>query len=163
MKVLRLHSVWLATAVAGLALGAWATAGWSQGVSITISTPNTTVHPGKPIPIHFVMINTTDRTISAGRPLTDNSAEFNYKLQVREKSGRPVPETDYHRSIARGTAGSQMQFELKPGEKLEEDTEFTKQFDLSTPGTYEIQVFRWVQGEGKDPAKSNKLTIVVTP
>jgi len=82
---------------------------------------------------------------------------------VREKSGRPVQESDYHRSIARGWAGSSLQFELKPGEKLEEDTEFTKQFDLSKPGTYEIQVSRWVQGEGKDPAQSNKLTIVVTP
>jgi hypothetical protein len=165
MKVLRLHSIRLATAVAGLALGAWATAtaGWSQGVSVTISTPNATVHTGEPIPIHFVMTNATDHSISVTRPPTDSSAEFHYRFQVREKSGRPVPETEHHRSIARGWAGSELQLELKPGEKLEEDSELTKQFDLSAVGTYDLQVFRSVQGEGKDPAQSNKLTIVVTP
>jgi len=163
VKVLTFHSVRVALTAAGLFLAAWAATAWSQGVSISISTPNATVHPGDPIPIHFVMTNTTDHAIMVGRVPSDSSAEFHYQLQVSEASGRSVPETDYHHRIAGGWSGSRLQFDLKPGEKLEEDTEFTKQFDLSAPGTYTIQARRWVEGEVKYSEWSNKLTIVVAP
>ena len=161
MKVLTSHSVGIAATAAALFLAAWAPTAWSQGISVSISTPNATIHPGDPIPIHFVMTNTTDHAIMVGRAYGEKSAELHYQLQVSEKTGRSVRESDYHHGIAGGWSGSRLQFDLKPGEKLEEDTEFTKQFDLSAPGTYEIQARRWVQGESKDPAVSNKLTVVV--
>jgi hypothetical protein len=133
--------------------------------TITISPPTRAVKVGTEIRIHVVLTNVSNKPIFESRfPRTDQ-AEFQYLVRVHDQTGRDAPETEYGRAARQrvfiGSVRSQL---LQPGEKLEEDTIIDKQFNLSAPGEYEVQLSRPASDDPKDGVvTSNKITITVLP
>ena len=103
-------------------------------------------------------------------------------IQVRDSEGKPVAETEYGKTIharsieappvdrngpgvpTRGPRGGAIAMALRPGETLTEESDLTKEFDLSRPGKYTVQAF----DRGRDPdtgktVMSNEVTITGQP
>lgn len=151
----------------------------SAPFTITISGPNQPVEEGAEVRIHVVLTNVSGRPVSVQRSPSPELAEFYYTVRVRDEHGPEAKMTDYGRAASKGQyQGSQMLILLRPGEEDEENTVLSKQFDMSAPGTYTIQLERAISRDPKDGSfmavksahepkdgivKSNQITITLVP
>jgi hypothetical protein len=131
--------------------------------SITIGAPST-VQAGDPIRVHIVYKNTSSEVLPYTAESTPDEGEYQYSVDVWKADGTRATETEYgtrvrlHHYISPGKSGTG----VDPGNVVEEDTDITKLFDLSSPGQYEVQVQRPVQVSPEGGVvKSNKITITV--
>jgi hypothetical protein len=132
--------------------------------SVTIDTPEATVTVGLDVKLKVIFTNNTGKDIhySAGGPARSGPA---FDINVRDAEGNPVPETLYglklHGKDPHPWSGSVFSATLHPGKTIEEEVSLSKEFDLSKPGKYTVQV------QEKNPVfqtvKSNVLTITVVP
>ena len=94
---------------------------------------------------------------------------WDWEMDVRDSTGRPVGETDLFRQmkenlkngsiiVSRNIIGT-----LRPNEKAQDVIEVQMFYDLSRPGEYSIQIQRTFPDVAKDPIKSNRLTLTITP
>jgi hypothetical protein len=130
-----------------------------------ISASNQTVRSGEEIRVHVVLTNASDHTIVAERVPGSDRAEAHYDISIKDRHGSIVPLTEAGRATkAHRGDGSFIKMWIKPGEKMEENTILNNQFDLTNPGTYEIQLMRPASFDPKDGScSSNKITITVIP
>jgi hypothetical protein len=142
-----------------------ATSDKPEPFTITISAPSEVVKVGAEVRVHVVMRNDSDKEIVARGSPKGSQAEINYAVRVHDRSGNEAPKTDYGRAArAHEIAGSVLKVVLKPGEEMEEDTLLGRQFDLSYPGDYVIQLSRPASSDPMDGiVKSNEITVTVVP
>lgn len=136
-----------------------------QPFTITISAYHETVKVGETIRLHVSLINISDQTLVFRRSVSPYTAEHHYSVQIHEKNGKDVLETEYGRHVRlHQLIGSDTAALLKPGEKLEEDIVLSTVFDLTSSGEFEVQLTRPVSEEPneKETVKSNIITIIVT-
>lgn len=136
-----------------------------QPLKVTISTTREEVRVGEEVRIHVVLANVSEQVISVLRSPNQEQAEEHYIVRVYDKSGKDATETKYgHAAKSYRFGGSEIVKPLAPGETMAEDTILSKQFNLATPGEYQIQLSRPVSEDPKDGiVQSNKLTITVLP
>lgn len=143
-------------------LGAQAPSG--QAISVSISTANTTVHLGQPIPIQIQLKNTSKSEVRFGKVLGHGHAELDYQIALLDSAGHPVPQTKYGNAAANRQVVifSQEFLPLAPAETTVHRTELTKLFNITKPGTYTVRVGRTWPPKSKNIVWSNSLTITVT-
>jgi len=111
------------------------------------------------------MINQTGRDVHYG--LTNPG--WDWDMDVRDSKGNPVGETDLFRQMkedlkkrpiitSRNITGT-----LQPNEKHQDVIEVQMFYDLTRAGEYSIQVQRVFSDVAKDPIKSNRLILTITP
>ena len=111
------------------------------------------------------MINQTGRDVHYG---LENSG-WDWDMDVRDSKGNPVGETDLFRQMkedlkkrpiitSRNITGT-----LQPNEKHQDVIEVQMFYDLTRAGEYSIQVQRVFSDVAKDPIKSNRLILTITP
>jgi hypothetical protein len=118
---------------------------------------------GAPVFVLVMMINNTSRTIHYS---LRNSA-FDYEMDVRDASGRPVPESESFRKLKEQVKNSPVHgrnilVTLRPGETGQDAVGVNGLYDLSSPGQYSIQMRREVPDVGKGFVQSNRLELTVT-
>lgn len=179
MRLLR--SIILSTALIAAICGvADAAEGNAYPYTVTISTPRETIRPGDEVLIHVVMTNVSDHEIAVDRVPNPSNADCDYRIQVQGKSGL-VEYEDGHKCIGPLPLGKDGAYKyLRPGEKLEGDTNLnrilhidsdgedlanaSRTFDFTSPGEYVIQFFRTdVYGKKTEYVPSNQIAIVVLP
>jgi len=68
---------------------------------------------------------------------------LDYKFSVLGADKKPVNKTAFGTRMAEDNGGGKYEeFELKPGEKLEESLKLSQLFDLSMPGEYTFRISR---------------------
>jgi hypothetical protein len=136
-----------------------------QAVTIAISTPNTTVSIGQPVPIHVELKNVSNHEIKVERVVEQGQAELNYKVVVLGAVDRAVPRTTY------GNAAENRQVEtvsrvllpLEMGQTLTDGMDLIKLFKMTKPGTYKVRVGRkWPEDKTGKMEWSNTLTLTIT-
>ncbi len=140
--------------------------------SITLSTRQTVVEVGSPLRVRIADTNMLDRDIFVALPI---------QMSVLDGEGKPVPETAHWRKThgteprptappgvggipvgIPGPSGSVIgPRPMHPGETTSGISgDLTKQYDLSTPGTYTIQARRR-DSYSESVVESNVLTVTV--
>jgi hypothetical protein len=139
-------------------------------LSITISTPTPVIKTGQGLWIVIQLTNLPDHSIDAPSAWM-GGFDAVYNMEIRGPSGTQLtwtapPDVAFLRS-APGT--------LDPGKTKNEQIPINEYYDLTQPGTYEIQVKRCIDLENpigqaapkydisKGVIMSNKLTITVVP
>ena len=123
-----------------------------------------TVKAGSRVFITVHLTNVSKRTLSLGHDADSRTGiSFGHEYEVRDTSGNSaLKRTVGHvGSASHGWPGQN----LKPGESMDiNGDEVSRQYDLSQPGEYTIQLSRAVSNDPKDgAAKSNRITVTVTP
>jgi hypothetical protein len=120
---------------------------------------------GEPVRAIVTMVNQSKRVVHYS--LTNPG--WDWEMDVRDSTGKPVGETDLFRQmkenlkngsiiVSRNIIGT-----LRPNEKAQDVIEVQMFYDLSRPGEYSIQIQRTFPDVAKDPIKSNRLTLTITP
>ena len=133
-------------------------------ISVSISTPNTTVRVGQPIPIRIDLKNTSNSEVRIGRVTSHGQAELDYEVVLLDSAGHPVPQTKYGDAAANRQViiVSRELSPVAPAETTVQRTELTKLFNITKPGTYTVRVGRrWPPMKGKIEW-SNTLTLTIT-
>jgi hypothetical protein len=130
---------------------------------LTATMPATTVRAGTPVLVDFALTNISDRLLGM-HMTTMRGPIFEEKLrqmdvELRDSEGKPVPETEYGKTIHGRSARPPVSAEhgkpgvgwggrsgvdgaLPAGETFRETSDLSKEFDLRKPGTYAIRAFR---------------------
>jgi len=128
------------------------------------SLPRRGVTGGEPIILKLSLTNTTSKDVIVveSNPLAD------YKIDVRDQRGRPVPPTPEGKDLLFHSlwVGRRLSVRLAPGDKKVETFEINKVYDMSKPGSYTVTGSRraltdvdksWVE------LKSNIVKVTVLP
>jgi hypothetical protein len=150
----------------------------SPPFTIAISGPAQPVAEGAEIRVHILLTNVSAQPVQVKRSPSDELAEFFYTVRVWDEHDNEVKLTDYGSAArARRYQGSQTLKLVPPGGQEEEYSVLSKQFDMSAPGEYKIQLERVVSRDPKDGTfwaatiqdrafeivKSNMITVIVAP
>ncbi|MGA7560746.1 MAG: hypothetical protein WCF61_14125 [Terriglobales bacterium] len=158
-------SFWAAQALAGVSVAAPKQV--NPPFSITISTETPTIRARTGLSIMVRITNTSNHDINASSVYVDGVAgiDGSYDEDVRDSKGnlakRKQPqEADPNAPV---TMSHRLRT-LKPGESTGSVTGVSRQYDISQPGQYVIQLSRRISDNPKDGVvKSNKITITVIP
>jgi hypothetical protein len=159
------HRICLAVAFAVFHLNAMPQVATNNtAFTIQIEPQNQTVRVGDEVRLHIVLTDTSDQEILIPTSPSSTRAEFYYAIQIRRAQGEEVSETDYRHSAKPSRhIGSEVLVPIKPGGEMKEETVLSKQFEMP-PGVYTVQLSRPATNESKDAvAKSNAVTITITP
>jgi hypothetical protein len=160
--------------------------------AITITAPVAEAKLGEPFQLKLSLTNTSDHAITivdvthpVDGPVYKKVLLRAMDIQVRDAGGNLVAETEYGKTIHGRSlqsppppppepANSQPRpgpvapkgfgTYLAPGKSVSEESDLTREFDLSRPGTYTVQAI----GRGHDFATeksvtSNTVTFTITP
>ena len=132
--------------------------------TVTISTPKPVVKVGTDVKLKVVFINNTREDIRYGAGGPGRSGPV-FDLDLRDSEGKAVPETKrgltLHGKDPRPWAGSVYSATAHPGNKIEEQLVLNKEYDLSKPGKYTVQLReRHPQSQG---VESNTIPIAIVP
>ncbi len=135
-----------------------------QPFSITISSTQGTVKAGEDVRVKITVTNTTDQPIT----LEETNHVCDYVVEVRDETGKVVPDTQFkrqHGCITHPSASARnMLVPLQPGESYEVAICVSELSDMTQPGQYSVQIQRKDSGEPvSSVVKSNVITITVTP
>jgi hypothetical protein len=112
----------------------------------------------------FVIVQMTNDSNKTVHYSLMNSG-YDYEMDVRDASGKPVPETERLRKLKESVqgpiSGRNILVTLKPHESGQDTVELSSFFDLSSPGRYSIQVRREFPDVGKGLIESNRLEITL--
>jgi hypothetical protein len=134
-----------------------------QPFAIVISAVESTVKARSSVPIRVQMTNTSSQDLDASGNWSDlTGADPNYVFDVRDSAGKLAPKRVYeHPELQFGKAIFRT---VGPGGSITDTPDISRQYDLSRPGKYVIQVARRVPDNPKDGVvKSNKITVTVVP
>jgi hypothetical protein len=138
--------------------------------TITISTPVRSIKVGSEVDLNIVTKNISARNIYHHVTNLGDRLE----IDARDSRGYPVLETPYglktRRPLSGGITAASFSIPLKPGATFEEKVLFGRDYDLSKPDTYTIQVHRddvlnedeMTLGRGS-VVKSNVINLIVIP
>jgi len=136
-------------------------------ISINISTPQNTVRVGSEIIVDVVTQNISHHVIHYTVIAGAGAELSHFRVDVRNSVGKPVTETQYgqkvHGTDHRAHSGSVFGADIpvEPGKTLHEKLILTKEYDLSQPGTYTVQLRRTDFDDSS--VKSNTITLTITP
>jgi hypothetical protein len=142
-------------------------------ISITITTPATEFMVRSPVPLKLVLRNTSSDGVGVRSgyvgPAYKGEKFRNIDIQVLDSSGKPVDESDLGRAIHGRDPkigwGEPVRRPLAAGigrgDSLTEQSDLSKEFDLSRPGRYTVQARRWDNETGQ-MVLSNKIAITIT-
>jgi hypothetical protein len=146
---------------AGVSQNEPATESW---FSVAISPPGSPVNLGSDAKLKVVFTNNTGKNLyfSAGGPGRSGPV---FDIDLRDGEGNPVQETAYgvtmHGKDPRPFSGSVFRATAAPGQTLEETVLLNKEFEITKPGKYTVQV------RGKTPngrfVRSNTVAISIVP
>jgi hypothetical protein len=134
--------------------------------SVTIVGPKASVSVGSDVRLKVTFVNNTEQDIrypGAGLP-TRNGPVFD--IDIRDSGGKPAQETTYGlrmhgKDVRPWSGGSVFAATAHPGDKIEEELILSKEFDMSNPGDYTVQVRE--RNPKLQVVKSNSITITVVP
>jgi hypothetical protein len=115
---------------------------------------------GTTVSLLVTAINNSERTVHYG--LTNPG--FDWGIDVRDESGKPVPETEEFRKMKQSgsfAVGRTILITLKPHETSQDTIEVSYLYDLRSSGKYCIQVRREFPEVGKGFVESNRLDITI--
>jgi hypothetical protein len=154
-------------ALACLALVGAVCAGAAQSpFSLTIQDQlyGPTVKLGSHVELKLTLTNTS----ASGITFWDRNRLCDYQLDIRDGSGRPVPETSFKSELKCGSGfrvafGKNQIRALKPSESFTDVIFIDEAYELSHPDKYTIQASRAIPPElGRGSVRSNIITIAVT-
>ena len=132
--------------------------------SVTISAPKASASVRSDVKMKITFANNTGKDLhyGAGGPGRDGPV---FDIDIRDGNGKVAPETSYglkmHGKGPGSFSGSVFSATVHPGETTEDEVNLSKEYDLSKPGKYTVQV------KERNPVfqamKSNTLTITVVP
>jgi hypothetical protein len=138
--------------------------------TIRITTGSTIFQSGGEIRLQILLTNNSSHDIEATRGHGDVlGEEAGYRIHVLDAEGKPAPETSLLRVMNGEDYGPPLYTKtgfaipLAPGKTLSDGMIVNKFYDLRKPGTYTIQVERYIDWQTKDVAYSNSITVTVTP
>jgi len=154
---------------AGMAMGQTA----KRSFTLVISADSSIVKQGSPISIKIELRNISDHNIGwTMAPGGDLHGEIiGFPPILRDVQGREPPLTKWGRKVlGRGGApddaplvrNAVFRYEMPPGKVMKTEIRLDEVYDLTSPGKYTIQVSHYDE-DNKEEAKSNTLTITVTP
>jgi hypothetical protein len=155
----------MAAAIALMPVCISAAADKSQPFTVAISASQETVKIGEEIRVHVVLTNVSSEPLFVRRSPNPAEAEMHYTVLFRDKNGKDASETKYGRAVRKHelVIVSDAAIVLDPGQKLEEDTDLHKLFEITSPGEYEVEFSRHVDDDpNNEIVKSNRITITVT-
>ncbi len=132
--------------------------------SVKITAPSEVFHVGEEVHVKITVTNTSNQPIT----LVETSHVCDYIIEVRDETGKLVPDTPFkrqHGCIARPSAsGRNMLVPLQQGESYDLEISLSELSDITLPGRYSVQIQRKDKNESANSvAKSNILTIAVLP
>jgi hypothetical protein len=139
-----------------------------QSLSLTISASESVAKAGSPVKLTIIATNASDHDV-----VYYDGPSGLYRIYVRDATGGIAPETPEgvrkhpwspHRTGGGGViSGPSFREHLGAGEKQETDIDLTKEYNLSQPGKYTVQVERPDPENKGKWLKSNTITVTVTP
>ena len=133
---------------------ATSTRGQSAPYSLTIETPKKAAIAGTDIFINITQTNTSESPVSCGS-MSRGSTDLSLLYDVRKEDGTRLKE----RPGAYDAADDFKSCDLDPGRSLSRRYLLSWLFDLSTPGTFLVQVVRHIDPD--HVVKSNVISLVV--
>ncbi len=153
--------------------------------TIAITTPVSEIRVGTPVLLDITLTNTSDHNVSFYETIINGPVFTSERLRqidihVSDVSGKLVGETEYGKTIhARSvkrpqvvkrsdtpaeppdTRGRRGVFSgIGPGETCREQSDLSREFDLTKPGTYIVEALRLDPVSGQT-ILSNKLTFTI--
>lgn len=131
--------------------------------SIVISVPSE-VRSGHGVEVKIELTNRSNHNLNMSTAIIDlTGADPNFVVDVRDSKGNPTPKRVYdHADLA--TWHALVGYFVEPGKTYTEGEDVARQYDMTTPGQYVIQVSRRVSNNPADGfIKSNTVTVTVTP
>jgi hypothetical protein len=136
--------------------------------SLSIAITGTAFPIGSPILLSATMTNTSghDAPIrKENNPWRGTEVPRRLIIQVFDSHYGSVPETPYghelHVADTSAPVHGFLSASLKPGESYKEEADLSKEFDLTTPGTYIVVLLKRDPDTG-EKVRSNKVTFTVT-
>jgi hypothetical protein len=127
--------------------------------SLTLTAEPDVAKAGDPVLLDIRLTNTTDEQIwLLGLAAAPKGYAANYKLDIRDAQGQPVPLKKSLRlwSSMLGASGR-----LAPGESDHDSIRLDEYYDLGKPGRYTISTQR-TDPDNKAVATSNTATLTIT-
>lgn len=129
---------------------------------LSIRAKESSVKSGAAMWVDVTVENKSDHILLVYRALTaadDDQGGWVYDADIHdEKGGRPQP-TKFKGE--RGGIGSGGYIHLQPGKTMTDRINICKLYDISRPGKYSIQVYRY--GMGDTMLLSNTINMTVSP
>jgi hypothetical protein len=135
-------------------------------LSLSIAINGTTFPVGAPILLSATMTNTSGHDAPIRK-------EYNYLtevprrlvVQVLDSHYGSVPETEHGRNVHVAPVSARvhgfLSAVLKPGETHKEEADLSKEFELTTPGTYIVVLHKRDPDTGEN-VRSNEIAFTVT-
>ena len=146
--------------------------GHNRGLVLQLAGSHDSIMPdtavwktGEPIRVIVSIANESERNVN----FTLTNPGSDWEMDVRDVTGKPVGETDLLREMKENQKNGRVVMSrniigtLRPHQKVQDVIEVQRFYDLSHPGEYSIQVQRTFPDAAKDPIKSNRLTLTITP
>ncbi len=132
--------------------------------ALFIRTQEPTTKAGSEVNIWVTLENTSPHEIG----ILKSAPELNYSVEMRDLSGKAVPDTEYGRKLKAaetvGISTSSVIIPLKPNEIIEDQITVSKLYEMAQPGKYMVRVLRVIPPDlGTGAVSSNTITVVVTP
>jgi len=137
-------------------------------LTITISGPRT-IPAGSDLTIHIVTTNVSDQSVQiCSASEQAGTVEVYYKVAIHDEKGEEPPITDFGRRAKTSYVvqeNARTLCEWPPNWTLAYSMAVSKQYDLSKPGKYIVQVTRAASdlSPNSTVVKSNELTVTVVP
>jgi hypothetical protein len=135
--------------------------------TLTISTDHETVARGSKVIVTVHLTNVSDRPLSFGR-FGFGGPDLAYRVEIRNSQGQLAPYTeDYGKRLRheppynQPTLGRGAGYGVEKGETVIEEIVVTKQYDLSAPGKYTIQVFHPDREANIEVQSTNTINLTV--
>ena len=172
ITILALISSIVALSADALAQGATAPPNVKPALTLHLAPVEPAVKAGSKALVDVTLENVSGHNIKSLGSLGDEG--FLYPMNVWDEKGTTVPETKYGR-LKHGhktaedppeydyTAEGRVVFlRLDPGMSVTNRVCVSKEYDVSKPGKYTIQIEAY-DDESQTSVKSNKITVTVTP
>lgn len=133
----------------------------SEGFMMSARSEKEEVGACEPVVVAVRIKNVSDRILS----FPESSPESDYGIEVKDDRGEQMPLTRYGKNVLRsGEEHRRVVTKLDPGAEHQQKLLVNRIYDMSTSGTYFVQISRDVfkrDGKGVAKVKSNVLKIKV--
>ena len=154
--------------------------------AIVITASLSEIKVGLPVPLRLALTNTSDEPMHYSGGIVNGPVFRKMQLrqidiQVHGSDGKPVAETEYGKTIhgrsiqpppvvndpsapgrpVPGSGSHAIMSALDPRQTLTEESDLSKEFDLTKPGKYTVQAFQ-KDGNTGLIVISNKITFTIT-
>ena len=127
--------------------------------TLNISAKESSVKSGAPIWVDVTLENKSDHVLLVFRVLTgvdDDQGGWVYGVVVKDEKAQNPQATGFKTGHGSGAS-----IPLQSGKRMTDRINICKLYDLSRPGKYRMQVYRY--GMGNAMLLSNTITVTVTP